>query len=174
MKQLKNITPNLCLCIMITLFSFQSKAQVDSLRLTLDNVFAHVDKSQIPSGFLEEYGAQFANLRTYNGTLTDSNYVNAMAWHYIYASIYSAKIYGANTLPTPDSNHNVFNSEAILNKDINPVSMLLLDYSSLKPDAMTNNLFTISNNQLYDVPGRTQSPYQLNTAFAAAPFYETD
>ncbi len=61
--------------------NFGAQAQVDSLRTTLDNIFLHVDKSQVPTGFLDEYGAQFANLKTYNGILTDSNIVNAMAWH---------------------------------------------------------------------------------------------
>lgn len=41
------------LCSMFT----DVQAQVDSLRLALDNVFMHVDKSQVPTGFLEEYGA---------------------------------------------------------------------------------------------------------------------
>lgn len=154
--------------------SLHNMAQVDSLRLKLDSVFMNIDKSQIPTGFLNEYGAQFANLKTFNGVLTDSNTVNAVAWDYIYASVYSAKIYGTNTLSTPQNNYTVCNSEALLNFGVNPVSMLALNYSSLKPDALTNNLFTISNNQLFDVQGRTQSPYQLNTAFAAAPFYERD
>lgn len=174
MKKFKILIINLCICIILSSFGIHANAQIDSLRLTLDNVFANVDKSQIPGGFLEEYGAQFANLKTYNGTLTDSNYVNAMAWHYIYASVYSAKIFGTNTMPSPETNYTVFNAEAVANPGVNPVSMMALNYSSLKPDAMVNNLFTISNNQLYDVPGRSQSPYKLNTAFAAAPFYETD
>ncbi len=174
MKRLKYQIKNIAFAAVLFLISFSSNAQVDSLRLALDNVFAHVDKSQVPSGFLEEYGAQFVNLKTYNGILTDSNYVNSMSWHYIYASVYSGKIYGANTLQTPETNYTVFNNEAISNANVNPVSMLALSYSNLKPDAITNNLFTISNNQLYDVIGRTQSPYQLITAFAAAPFYETD
>jgi hypothetical protein len=157
MKNFKKLISKGCLCIIIIVLSAQAKAQVDSLRTTLDNIFLYVDKSQVPTGFLDEYGAQFANLKTYNGILTDSNLVNAMAWHYIYASVYSAKIYGTNTLPTPETNYTVFNSEATLNANVNPVSMLALNYSSLKPDAVTNNLFTISNNQLYDVRGRTQN-----------------
>lgn len=174
MKKFKKIITNFCLIIAISFLSIQGRAQVDSLRLTLDNIFTHIDKSQVPSGFLEEYGAQFVNLNTFNGQLSDSNYVNPLVWSYVYASVYSAKIYGTNTLPTPETNYTLFNSEALANPDANPVSMMALSYSSLKTDALTNNLFTISNNQLYDVPGRQQSPYQLNTAFAAAPFYETD
>ena len=59
----------------------QAKAQVDSIQLALDNIFQYVDKSQVPTGFLEEHSAQFVNLKTFNGVLTDSNTVNAMAWH---------------------------------------------------------------------------------------------
>ena len=82
------------LSLLLMFVSLQTRAQIDSLRLNLDNVFAHIDKSQIPTGFLNEYGAQFANLKTFNGALTDSNNTtDAMAWHYIYASVYSSKIY---------------------------------------------------------------------------------
>lgn len=174
MKQLKHKIIKSFLVVFVILLNLSTIAQVDSVRLTLDNIFEHVDKSQIPTGYLEEYGAEFANLKTYNGILTDSNTLNSMAWHYIYASVYSAKIYGTNTLTTPENNYTVFNNEAKLNANVNPVSMLALNYSSIKPDAVDNNLFTVSNNQLYDVTGRTQSPYQLNTFFAASPFYETD
>ncbi|MBS1737491.1 MAG: hypothetical protein JSS98_12910 [Bacteroidetes bacterium] len=76
-------------CIAIALFfistSLFSIAQVDSLRLTLDNIFTHVDKSQVPTGFLEEYGAQFVNLKAFNGQLTDSNFIYDIdVWNLIY------------------------------------------------------------------------------------------
>ncbi|MBS1737495.1 MAG: hypothetical protein JSS98_12930 [Bacteroidetes bacterium] len=151
MKKLKSIIIQVCVSIILVSFSMQTQAQVDSLRLTLDNIFTHVDKSQVPTGFLEEYGAQFVNLKTFNGLLTDSNYVNPLVWSYVYATVYSGKIYGTNTLPTPEVNYTTFNSEALANVDANPVSMMALNYSSLKADALTNNLFTISNNQLYDL-----------------------
>jgi predicted membrane chloride channel (bestrophin family) len=34
-----------------------------------------LDKSQVPSGFLEEYGCPILPMATFNGTLTDSNRV---------------------------------------------------------------------------------------------------
>ncbi len=36
---------------------FASKAQTDSARLELDQIFQYIDKSQIPTGYLNEYGA---------------------------------------------------------------------------------------------------------------------
>ena len=174
MKQKIFAMKKLYFVLFIIFASLQTKAQVDSIQLALDNIFQYVDKSQVPTGFLEEYSAQFVNLKTFNGVLTDSNTVNAMAWHYIYASLSSGRIYGTNPLPSPITNDSVFTSEAKLNPNAYPVSMLALNYNSIKTDAMETNLFTMSNNQLYDVAGRSQSPYVLNTAFAAAPFYETD
>jgi hypothetical protein len=43
------------------------------------------------------------------------------------------------------------------------------NFNSLNPDALTNNLFAVNNDQLYDVSGRPQSPYLQQTAFAISP-----
>jgi hypothetical protein len=51
MKKFKIIIINLCISIILSFFGIQASAQVDSLRLALDNVFAHVDKSQVPAVF---------------------------------------------------------------------------------------------------------------------------
>lgn len=69
MKQLFLKVVRACLVLNLILFSTGIKAQVDSARLIIDNILQHVDKSQIPTGYLDEYGAQFANLKTYNGIL---------------------------------------------------------------------------------------------------------
>ena len=48
----------------------------DPLRDKLDSIFINIDKSQIPNGYLQEYGAEFTPLHRYNGVLTDSNVIN--------------------------------------------------------------------------------------------------
>ena len=69
---MKKILIVLALC-----FSFKAYAQTgDPLRDKLDSVFYNIDKSQIPSGYLQEYGAEFTPLHRYNGVLTDSNVIN--------------------------------------------------------------------------------------------------
>ncbi|GAB4045106.1 esterase/lipase family protein [Spirosoma jeollabukense] len=50
-----------------------------------------------------------------------------------------------------------------------PISTLLAKYNTLKSDAVSNNLLSVSNDQLYDVPGRPQSPYEERNLFAVAP-----
>lgn len=49
---------------------FLSFAQIDSLRQKLDSIFQHVDKTQIPTGYLKEYGAEFMPIHCLNGVLT--------------------------------------------------------------------------------------------------------
>ena len=52
------------------------------------------------------------------------------------------------------------------------VAMLAIfsaDYALLREDAIQQNLFTASGNQIYNVAGRTQSPYISKHCFAAVP-----
>jgi hypothetical protein len=49
-----------------------------------------------------------------------------------------------------------------------PIAILYGKYASLKETALSQNLFTINNQQIFDVAGRTASPYNTNNLFAAA------
>lgn len=50
-----------------------------------------------------------------------------------------------------------------------PISVQYLPYAAIKPNALQDNLLMVQNEQVFDVPGRTQSPYQTQVLFAAAP-----
>ena len=71
----------------------------DPTRAALDNVFAHVDKSQVPTGFLAEYAQPLVPLDVFNGTLTDSSRTTPDGFRFIYGTIYSARVYGATRCP---------------------------------------------------------------------------
>lgn len=132
-------------------------------------IFQLVDRSQISSGLLSEYGVEFLNLANYNGTLlTDSNFVGLQEWRLLYASLYSSQIKSpANMLRLDSINNRVLNYIGINQ----PISFAALhyNYNSLRSDAVSANLLRVSNDQLYDVPNRLQSPYQNNSLFAVAP-----
>ncbi len=53
-------------------------AQVDTstTQKLLQYIMQPLDKNQIPTGFLEEYGCPMLPMATFNGTLTDSNRVD--------------------------------------------------------------------------------------------------
>jgi len=152
----------------LTSNSLPPVAQSDALRNKLDAVFQHVDKSQIPTGFLAEYGYPFIPLDLFNNTLTDSSRTNLQAYRYAFATFYSARVLNPNTLPTLDT-VNARIATAAQTYSAIPIAMLRADYATLRADALTANLLRVQDEQLYDVAGRTQSPYLQKTAFLAAP-----
>jgi hypothetical protein len=132
-------------------------------------IFAHLDKSQVPTGFLADYGAEFLPLDIFNGVLTDSNKVNMDVWRMAYASLYTSRIYGTNPLPTFESiNTTIENVQSAASAAI-PVAVAFSKYDYIKSDAFSNNLLKLENEQLKDVPGRTQSPYSERFFFTASP-----
>ncbi len=153
----------------LTLFVGMVDAQSDPLRDKLNLVFANINKSQVPTGFLEEFGVHLVPLDVFQGTLTDSNKVNIYAWRQVYATLQSARIYGTNPLSELGTVNATIETTETNSAGSLPVTMLYTDYNYLRPDAISLNLFTIQNNQLYDVAGRTQSPYLSRKLFAASP-----
>lgn len=132
-------------------------------------IFANVNKTYITTGLLRDYGIDFMNLSNYSGTtVNDSNYVGLGEWRFLYASLYSQQINSTAQLLYLDTLNRLFNNNASPSLPIT-FTTLYYSYQSLVPNAITSNLMSDSNGQLYDVPGRTQSPYASNDLFAVAP-----
>ncbi len=146
----------------------QSAPPSDSVRQYLDQMFAPVDKTQVPTPYLEEYGFRFAPLRLFAGALQDSNRTTATLWRQLYATVLSGNINGANALPLLPALNTALQTQVAASAAI-PLLVQRLDYATLRPDAISAGLLTGQNEQLYDVPGRAQSPYRVRTLFAAAP-----
>jgi hypothetical protein len=49
-----------------------------------------LDKSQVPTGFLEDYGAPFIPMAAFNGNLSDSNNIEINLWCLLYFQLYPA------------------------------------------------------------------------------------
>lgn len=76
-------------------FCLNANAQTtDVLRNQLNSIFQYVDKSQVPTGYLEEYGPRMVPFDIFNGVLTDSNRVDTDLWELLYGSILASRIYG--------------------------------------------------------------------------------
>ena len=83
---MKNII-RICLCFGMIAYCKKSTAQVIDTSTTqklLQYIFQPVDKNQIPTGFLEEYGCPMLPAATFNGTLTDSNRIDMNLWRTLY------------------------------------------------------------------------------------------
>lgn len=132
-----------------------------SLNEQFKEMLQHLDKEQIPSGILYENVFPWAEMESYDGTTdTDtSSYQHFMqAYHELYQSSFN----------TSGMTHPTDLEEAIGNfhpdKEYHhPFGIIDYQYNTIDPNAVANNLLSISNGQLYDVPGRVSSPYITKT-----------
>lgn len=169
MKQLK-------LTCLIVLFMYSGKMYAQSpdtstTQKLLQYIFQNVDKAQVPTGFLEEYGAPIIPMETFNGTLTDSNRIDMNLWRTLYFQLQTSYCQaGTNLLPAITTVNTTIQQNASANSPI-PIPLLIGQYNTVSSTAFSNNLLSYNSNtnQVYDVAGRTQSPYQLNNLFAACP-----
>jgi hypothetical protein len=135
----------------------------------MNYVFANVDKSQVTTGMLRDYGIEFLNLENFTGQqLHDSNFVNLDEWRLLYTSLYSSQINSNGSLLYLDTLNRLINKYSFPDQPIT-FTTIYYNYQSLKSYALTNNLMTVNNEQLFDVPNRPESPYQINELFAVAP-----
>lgn len=72
MKPIQLLAGIALLCLSATKLAAQPY-DTSTTKGLIRHILHHVDKSQIPTGFLEEYGAPMLPMQTFNGTLTDSN-----------------------------------------------------------------------------------------------------
>lgn len=135
----------------------------------MNYIFQHVDKSQVTTGLLRDYSIDFLNPDNYTGAaIHDSNFVGMGEWRMLYAGLYGAQINGNANLLYLDTINRLVNT---YNHTSDPISIIGLyyNYQQLKSTAISGNLMTVTNEQLYDVAGRTQSPYDTKELFALAP-----
>ena len=101
--------------------------------------------------------------------MTDSNKVDINVWRALYWQIASAYVGTATNSFAAITNVNATLKPLISETLPIPIPILLGNYNSVKSTAFSSNLLQVVSNQVRDVAGRTQSPYQQNKLFAAAP-----
>ncbi len=132
----------------------------------MNYVFAKLNKNEIPTGILSNYGVQPIELEYYNGTIGDSNYVDLKNFILIYSGLYSAKINNNISLQMPDDV-----AEAIENANHNsstPIAFMHYNYNKLKEDGVTQDLVKVVNDQIIRVDNNIP-PYETKTLFAVTP-----
>lgn len=73
----------LLLCAILSAFTLKAQApDTSTTQKLLQYIFQPVDKNQIPTGFLEEYGCPMLPAATFNGMLSDSNRIDMNIQHY--------------------------------------------------------------------------------------------
>lgn len=80
----------------------------------MNYVFHYVNKNQIATGLLRDYGIEFLNLDNYTGAvLHDSNFVSLDEWRMLYTSLYSSQINSNANMLYLDTVNNLINETTI-------------------------------------------------------------
>lgn len=118
----------------------------------MNYVFEEVNRSNVPTGLLSNYGVQPIPLEYYNGIPADSNFVDNDSYILLYAGVYSAKFNNNISLITPDElslqiqNYSSGNSI--------PVSVMHYEYNRIKEDAVEQGLVSVVNEQIIEIAGK--------------------
>lgn len=167
------LIPVLFISINVSAKNNKPVADTSTIEKLYEYIFANLDKTQISTGYLEEYGVPLLNMQPYNGVLTDSNIVDITTWRTLYWQIQSAYVgTGTNSFGSPVAANAAI--KALQSDDLPiPIPVLFARYNVVKSTAFTKNLLKVENNQVLDVAGRSGTPYTLRKLFAACPLINT-
>ena len=161
---------NLIFLILFLLLSISISAQVpddiDNTGYSRDYIFEHLDLSEVPSGLLYDYGLPIAPLESFTGQAPNENHVmKEPTFRLLYATLFSAATNPGVMLPDP-----LINLGPVIEENTIPFKMLFYRYDTFREDALTEGLISITDNQLYNVSGASESPYESQEVFAAMPW----
>lgn len=137
----------------------------------LQYMMQSVDKSQVPTGYLEEYGLPAFKMTPFDGTANPANWSEPNLWRLLYFQLYSSFTgTGTNPMPTIQQVNSTIGQSLSPGAPV-PIPVLLGRYSQFRPEALQQNLlsYNAATRRLYDVPGRTQSPCTTHRLFSAVP-----
>jgi hypothetical protein len=162
----------ICILTTISISTIKLHAQTPDTSTTqklLQYIFQPIDKNQIPTGFLEEYGCPMLPMETFNGTLTDSNRIDMHLWRTLYFQLQTSWSKAAsNPLPSIITVNTAI-KQNVADSLPTPIPILIGQYNTVKSNAFTSNLlsYNSSTRQVSDVANRSQSPYNTQNLFAA-------
>ena len=162
----------------LLLFSLMLHAQTEintNWKNQINPIFQGLNKSRVPNAILLDYAMEFTNVPAYNGTLTDSTYVDANVMGNIYKTLFLGKVTTstqyfpklediATNWVTQRQNYNQTDKSTIV------LAGMYYKYAQISPTALSTNKITVSNNKYYDkfIGSVWQNPYVTKEAIAFA------
>ena len=110
---------------------------------------APLNKTLIPTGILAENSYPLLELSAYNGLLTNDNTLDFAQWRILYNQVLSGAFVAQTALPDIDQ-LNIDYTAATNSGANNVVSIGLINYASIKANAIDKGWLTSSNGQLFD------------------------
>jgi len=133
------------------------------------DIISPIDKSQIPTGILYESVFPWAEITSFDGSETTDT---TSTLHFIqaYSEIYNSSFSRGSMIHPSDFEKKLidFHSDPDFH---HPIGIIDYNFNTIKDDAVTNNLLSVNNGKLYDVIGRTDTPYESKNTFIAVPLF---
>ena len=136
----------------------------------MNSIFQQLDKNRVPHGILTDFGLDYVDFNSYDGSLSTTNYTSRATVHEAYYDLISSRIRQVNTgfIQPQDFEKRWHNHRT---ENIITIGGLYFKYAKFKDDARTTGKVNIINNKLYDVfnNGVWQNPYEEKSTFILAP-----
>ena len=170
-----------CLAALAILLPKGAESQTpdtNNIQGMLQYIMQPLNKAQVSTGYLEEYGLPAIPMRHYNGAISDTNIVELNLWRLLYFQLFSSYCQtGTNTMASITTVNSIIKQQSRPDS-ATPIPVLIGQYNAVKANAFSSNLlsYNASQRRVYDVTGRTQNPYESKRLFAAVPVnqYSTD
>ncbi len=153
--------------------AYSAKAQLPidaQLYDKIEYTLSALDKSEITSQTFFDQSMGFQDWNKLNGTISSSsNTLKASSYEWLRIQLESSFINGYDPLP-PSSSYMEFYSPNYNNPTV-PLSIIHWEYQKFIDDPVGDGLITIDyqEEKFYDVPDRTESPYEDCTLVAICP-----
>ncbi len=149
------------LCIALpAIASGTSEFSYAAFRAGMDSVFRYVDKQQVPTGILSDYGLHLIDPNPYNGVPSDTIQVDSEIWKILYTGLYYSKINDKAKIVDPTTLYPALDKS-------DGVRILLFDYNQFDEKAIEKGWVTFNDKVIRLVPGKP-SPYVAKRCFAVA------
>ncbi len=137
-----------------------------NIQSSFDSTFNNLDTSFLPVKVFIDKTLWTFQPENYSGTIT-SDTLNVLKFYQIYSSIRNSQYQKPDKYVKVDSLKKI-----VLNYEsrYSPIGMIFYNYSKIKHNAFDDTLLTINNGAIFDVLGRSASPYEMGILFAASQF----
>lgn len=135
-----------CVFVVFSTLLF-SQTMEEEITNRMNYVFEKVNRGNVATGLLSNYGVQPIPLEYYDGIPADSNFVDIRIYTMLYVGVYGAKFNNNISLITPDELSQQI--EEYPSGDAVPVGIMHYQYNRFKEDAVELGLVNVVDEQIF-------------------------
>ena len=157
------------LIVLVLLSCFEvasAQKHTAGIREELDRMFAHLERSSVPTGLLRDYAIEYEDLDDFSGqsTLSEKNLLTPLRYGDFLSTIQSSCVNEREAERLSKRFKDLLKCTNDLTKET-ALSLALYKYDRIRKDALTRNLIKYENGCVYNIKGK--KPYQEEIVFAS-------